>query len=231
MPESKTIVIALGGNAILQPGHKGTFDEQNEAVKFTCEELAELVEHGNKVVVTHGNGPQIGNILIRHEMAAGAVPSMPLDVCGAESQGQIGYMIQRNLGNSLRSRGIQKEVTTIITQTLVDQQDPAFRNPTKPIGPFFDRDQALEAMSQKAERWIEDSGRGWRKVVPSPDPIAIVERQPIENLTAAGAVVIAAGGGGIPVIQDPDGKLKGVEAVVDKDLAAQRLAVAVGADV
>ncbi len=231
MLESKTIVVALGGNAILQPGHKGTFDEQNEAVKFTCDELAELVEHGNNLVVTHGNGPQVGNILIRHELASKVVPPMPLDVCGAESQGQIGYMIQRNLRNALRLRRIDREVVTIITQTIVTPDDPAFRNPTKPIGPFYSRDEAMRAMAEKGERWVEDSGRGWRKVVPSPDPLAIVESEALKQLLLAGSIVIASGGGGIPVVEGPDGKLRGVEAVIDKDLAAQRLAAAAGADV
>ena len=231
MLESKTIVVALGGNAILQPGHKGTFDEQNEAVKLTCEELAELVEHGNHLVVTHGNGPQVGNILIRHEMASKAVPPMPLDVCGAESQGQIGYMIQRNLRNALRSRHIDRGVMTIITQTIVSSDDPAFRNPTKPIGPFYSRDEAMRAMADKGERWVEDSGRGWRKVVPSPDPITIVERDAIKKLLLERNIVIASGGGGIPVVETADGRLRGVEAVIDKDLAAQRLAAAVDASV
>ncbi|MBI2952836.1 MAG: carbamate kinase [Chloroflexi bacterium] len=231
MSEPRTIVVALGGNAILQPGHKGTFDEQDEAVKLTCEELAELVAHGDRLLVTHGNGPQVGNILIRHEMAAGVVPRMPLDVCGAESQGQIGYMIQRNLRNALRLRHIDAEVVTITSQTLVDQDDPAFRSPTKPIGPFYSRDEARQAMAQKGERWIEDAGRGWRKVVPSPDPVAIVESEVVRQLLAAGMVVIASGGGGIPVRKAPDGRLQGVEAVVDKDLAAQRLAAAAGADI
>lgn len=231
MLESKTIVVALGGNAILQPGHKGTFDEQNEAVKLTCDELAELVEHGNNLVVTHGNGPQVGNILIRHELASKVVPPMPLDVCGAESQGQIGYMIQRNLRNALRLRRIDREVVTIITQTIVTPDDPAFRNPTKPIGPFYSRDEAMRAMAEKGERWVEDSGRGWRKVVPSPDPLAIVESEALKQLLLAGSIVIASGGGGIPVVEGPDGKLRGVEAVIDKDLAAQRLAAAAGADV
>lgn len=231
MLESKTIVVALGGNAILQPGHKGTFDEQNEAIKATCDELAELIEHDNRLVVTHGNGPQIGNILIRHEMAARAVPPMPLDVCGAESQGQIGYMLQRNLRDALRLRHIAREVVTIVTQTLVAANDPAFRNPTKPIGPFYSREEAMRAMTDRGERWIEDSGRGWRRVVPSPDPITIIASDAIKQLTSAGFVVIAAGGGGIPVIEMPDGRLMGVEAVVDKDLAAQRLAAAIEAEV
>ncbi len=231
MLESTTIVVALGGNAILQPGHKGTFDEQNDAVKKTCVELAELVEHGNHLVVTHGNGPQIGNMLIRHEMASAVVPPMPLDVCSAESQGQIGYMIQRNLKNELLQRSLDREVSTLVTQVIVDQDDPAFRNPTKPIGTFFSEQEARRAMATKGERWIEDSGRGWRKVVPSPDPLSIVEKQAIRGLLAAGNLVIAAGGGGIPVIQMPDGRLRGVEAVIDKDLAAQRLAVEVRAHV
>ncbi|MBI4321350.1 MAG: carbamate kinase [Chloroflexi bacterium] len=227
----KTIVVALGGNAILQPHHRGTFEEQYENVRKTCEELVEFVEEGHRIVITHGNGPQVGNIVIMHQCTAGAIPAMPLDVCGAESQGQIGYMIQQNLRNALRKHGINREVVTVTTQVIVDRGDPAFQNPSKPIGLFYSEDYARQAMAETGEKWIEDSGRGWRKVVPSPDPISIVEKETIKALLAASNLVVGAGGGGIPVTVQEDGSLKGVEAVIDKDLAAQRLAADVGAEV
>jgi carbamate kinase len=226
----KTVVVALGGNAILQPGQKGLYEEQLENVEKTCRQIVAMLKDGYKVVITHGNGPQVGNILIQNEAGSSQVPAMPLDVCGAESQGLIGYMMQQSLVNILRTEGIAVPVATIITQMVVDRADPAFQKPTKPVGPFYDEKRAREAMARKNETWIEDSGRGWRKVVPSPDPIRIVERDAILALVAAGAIVIANGGGGIPVVEE-DGRLVGVEAVIDKDLGGQRLAADIGADI
>ncbi len=228
---SKRVVVALGGNAILQPGQKGTAEEQFENVKKTCSQIVKMVEAGYEVVITHGNGPQVGVILIQNEKGSDSVPAMPLDICGAESQGLIGYMIQQSLRNEFAKRGIQREVATIVTQVLVSKDDPAFQNPTKPIGPFYTEEEAKKRAAEKNETWIEDSGRGWRKVVPSPDPIGIVEKEAVATLVGSGAIVIASGGGGIPVIKMEDGTLKGVEAVIDKDLAGERLAQDVNADI
>jgi carbamate kinase len=230
VPTGKRIVIALGGNAILQPRQAGAFDEQLANVQSTTDQIAELVAAGHTVVITHGNGPQVGAILIQQEAGRNQVPAMPLDACGAQSQGLIGYMLQQCLGRSLKRKGIHRPVATIVTQAVVDPADPAFQNPTKPVGPFCPEDWARQRMATTDERWIEDAGRGWRRVVPSPDPKRIVEAPAIAQLVAAGAIVIANGGGGIPVIER-DGDLVGVEAVIDKDLGAERVAHDVGAQV
>lgn len=230
MDNAKTIVIALGGNAILQPGQNGTVDEQMENVDSTAEQVAELIAQGHRVVITHGNGPQVGALLIQQEAGRDRVPPMPLDVCGAESQGQIGYMLQQSIGKMLARRSIQRPVATVITQMVVDPNDPAFANPTKPVGPFYSAAYAEQRMKETGEKWIEDAGRGWRRVVPSPDPIRIVEQDAILSLVRTGAIVIANGGGGIPVIEK-GGLYKGVEAVIDKDLGGECLARDVGADV
>ncbi|MGE5541417.1 MAG: carbamate kinase [Bacillota bacterium] len=224
------MVVALGGNAILQPGQKGVYEEQIENVNKTCCQIVAMMKDGYRVVITHGNGPQVGNILIQNEAGSAQVPAMPLDVCGAESQGLIGYMIQQSLTNLLREEGIDRPVATVVTQMVVDRSDPAFSRPTKPVGPFYDEQRARRAMAEKHETWIEDSGRGWRKVVPSPDPVRIVEKDAILTLVESGAIVIANGGGGIPVVDDGE-TLTGVEAVIDKDLGGQRLAADIGADV
>ncbi len=226
----KTIVVALGGNAILQRGEKGTAEEQRDNVRVTAEQIASLIKDGYRVVVTHGNGPQVGGILIQNELARDKVPAMPMDICGAESQGMIGYMMQMYIRNALRKRGLDIPVATVVTQTLVRKDDPAFKNPTKPVGPFRDLPYAKTRQDVFGEKWIEDSGRGWRRVVPSPDPESIVEAASIKALVDEGHVVISVGGGGIPVVEDWDGSLVGVEAVIDKDLGAERLATAVGAD-
>lgn len=230
LDNAKTIVIALGGNAILQPGQNGTVDEQMENVDSTAEQVAELIAQGHRVVITHGNGPQVGALLIQQEAGRDRVPPMPLDVCGAESQGQIGYMLQQSIGKMLARRSIQRPVATVITQMVVDPNDPAFANPTKPVGPFYSAYYAEQRMKETGEKWIEDAGRGWRRVVPSPDPIRIVEQDAILSLVRTGAIVIANGGGGIPVIEK-GGLYKGVEAVIDKDLGGECLARDVGADV
>lgn len=226
----KKIVVALGGNAILQPGQFGTIDEQRHNVDVTAEAIAELIRRGHQVVVTHGNGPQVGNILIQNEEASDQVPAMPLDVCGAESQGQIGYMVQQSLHNRLHALGIDKPVVTVVTQVVVDPQDPAFQNPTKPVGPFYTKEKAEELMAAKGWVMKEAGAKGWRRVVPSPQPKAIFERDSVRALINSGAVVIASGGGGIPV-KEEGGLLTGVEAVIDKDLAGERLAHDVGAEV
>lgn len=226
----KTIVVALGGNAILQAGERGTAAEQKRNIENTVKQIVKLIKDNHRVIVTHGNGPQVGNLMIQQEAAKGKVPPMPLDVCGAQTQGQIGYMIQNSLENEFKRLGINKKAVTLITQVLVDKNDPAFANPTKPVGPFYTEEEARRAMEEKSEIWIEDSGRGWRRVVPSPDPKGIVERDIIKSLVERDFVVIASGGGGIPVIEDADGSLLGVEAVIDKDLAGEKLAHEVGAD-
>ena len=222
-------VVALGGNAILQRGENGTFEEQYRNIQSTAAELAELVAKDHQVVITHGNGPQIGATLIRHELGRREVPPLPLHACGAETQGFLGYMIQQSLQTELAKRGIVKQVATIVTQVLVDDHDPAFQNPTKPIGPFYTEWQKRKLLEERGDVVIkEDSGRGYRRMVPSPDPKEVIESKTIQTLVNNGVIVIACGGGGIPVVQS-GGVLLGTEAVIDKDLAAERLATAVGA--
>ena len=224
-------MIALGGNALLQRDQKGSFDDQYQNVKGTVAKIADLLERGHKIVLTHGNGPQVGATLLRHEAAKNIVPPFPLDACGAETQGFIGYMIQQALRNELKSRGIDKFVVTMITRVIVDKHDSAFQNPTKPIGPFYTKEEADKVREQKPELVIkEDAGRGFRRVVPSPDPKIIAERLAIRALVDAGFVVVACGGGGIPIIEE-NGNAVGVEAVIDKDLAGQRLATLIGANI
>jgi carbamate kinase len=229
MKHKETIVVALGGNAILQPGQKGIDKEQIANVHKTCIQIASMISEGYRVVITHGNGPQVGNILIQNGAGADKVPAMPLDICGAESQGLIGYMMQQQLSNILSEMGVNVPVVTVVTQMVVDKNDPAFQKPTKPVGPFYNKEYAETAMSEKGEHWIEDAGRGWRKVVPSPNPIRIVEIEAIQELIDSGCIVIANGGGGIPVIEE-DKRFVGVEAVIDKDFGGERLAFNVKAD-
>lgn len=228
----ETIVVALGGNAILRPGQSGTFPEQMENVRKTAAQLAELILNGKRLVVTHGNGPQVGRIFQQQEIGVRAgIPEMPLFVCGAMSQGQIGYMIQQALYNELLKAGCQKTVVTLICQSLVDPSSPAFENPTKPIGSFYSEAEAQKAVAEKGEAWKEDSGRGWRRVVPSPEPQGCAEIAAIKSLIAEDVVVIISGGGGIPVVKDPRGTFAGIDAVIDKDLGAQVMARETGANV
>lgn len=227
----ETVVVALGGNAILQRGQKGTFREQLANVRATARAIRSVLAEGHRVVVSHGNGPQVGNILLQNELACETVPAVPLDACGAQSQGLLGYMFAQCLRSELRAHGIDREVVSLITMSVVSRDDPAFLNPTKPIGPTYGQARALELITCKGYEMREDSGRGWRRVVPSPSPIDIVERDVIRQLVEDGVIVVAAGGGGIPVIWEPDGTLSGVEAVIDKDLAAQCMAELVSADV
>ncbi|HBM80250.1 MAG TPA: carbamate kinase [Clostridiaceae bacterium] len=225
----RTIVVALGGNAILQPGQKGTDIEQIKNVNKTCIQIAEMIKMGCNIIVTHGNGPQVGNILVQNSTGACNVPAMPLDICGAESQGLIGYMIQQQLKNVLNGMGIERHVVTLVTQVVVDKNDPAFKNPTKPVGPFYPEEYAKKAEKEKGEKWVEDAGRGFRRVVPSPEPVKIVELDAILSLINSGCIVIANGGGGIPVVEEK-GTYKGVEAVVDKDFSGELLALNLNAD-
>ncbi len=230
--ERQKIVVALGGNAILQPGQKGTFAEQMKNVRKTAAQLAGLVLNGKQLVVTHGNGPQVGRIFQQQEMGLQAgLPEMPLFVCGAMSQGQIGYMIQQSLYNELVKAGCRKTVVTLICQSLVDPLSPAFGDPAKPIGSFYSEAEAHKFAVEKKEVWREDSGRGWRRVVPSPEPLGSPEIAAIKSLIAAGAVVIISGGGGVPVVEDPGGTLAGIEAVIDKDLGAQVMALETQANI
>lgn len=224
------VVIALGGNAILQPGQAGTLEEQRANISTACQQIAEIVGRGYQVLLSHGNGPQVGNLLLQQEAAKGRVAPMPLDLLGAMSQGQIGYLFQQELGRQLRARQIAKPVLSVVTQVVVAPTDPAFANPTKPVGPFYQEAEAAAMVAAGNGPMAADAGRGWRRVVPSPAPLEIVELEAIRSLVDAGAIVIACGGGGVPVVQSPEG-LTGVEAVIDKDLAAQRLAMALGAEV
>lgn len=220
----KSIVLALGGNAIIPEHGTGRIEEQIEVTRSTVAQLVGAIKSGTQLIVTHGNGPVVGNIVIRNEAAKDIIPPMPLDICGADSQGGLGYMIQQAFYNELRKVAINKNVVTVVTQVIVDSRDPAFQNPTKPIGPFYDRSTANRLASEKGWVVVEDAGRGYRRVVPSPRPLRIVEAEIIHELVEAGRIVIAVGGGGIPVVETPDGMLKGVEAVIDKDFASSVLA-------
>ena len=222
------VVLAVGGNALLRPGDRGTAEEQMLRARQTAENIYPLFQKF-KVVVTHGNGPQVGAILLQNETAKNVVPPMPLDICGAMSQGEIGYMLEQSFQNVLEEKGVNKDIATVLTRVIVDENDPAFENPTKPIGPFYTEEEAKRLAKEKGWHVIEDSGRGWRRVVPSPMPLEIVEKDVIAELLEKGFVVIAVGGGGIPVIRKGR-KLFGVEGVIDKDLASAVLARDIGAD-
>lgn len=224
----RTAVIAIGGNAIIKEDQKGTAEEQIANICSLSERLTDIIKTYN-VVLTHGNGPQIGNILLANE-SSNEIPQMPLDVCSAYSQGGIGYMIQQALGDKLKEKGIKKSVSTIITQVVVDKKDTSFQNPTKPIGPFYSKEEAEEMCRTRGWQVVEDAGRGYRRVVPSPKPIDIVEKDIIKKLAASGEVVIACGGGGIPVIKKKAHKLEGIAAVIDKDLASSLLATLINAE-
>jgi len=228
----ETIVVALGGNAILQPRQKGTIQEQLENVDIACRHLTEIISSGKyKMVITHGNGPQVGNILLQNEAAKDLTPPMPLDVCGAATQGTMGYIIQQTLANHLRAAVQQHNITTVVTQVIVDKDDPAFKNPTKPVGPFYNLVEAQRLRRDKEWVIIKDSSRGYRRVVPSPRPLAIQETRIIRNMLENDEIVIAVGGGGIPVVREKDRTLRGVEAVIDKDLATERLAEDINAEI
>lgn len=228
----KRVVVALGGNAILQPGQKGTFESQLENIKITAKQLVSLVERGYQLLITHGNGPQVGQVYLQQKAAEKeGIPSMPLHACGAFTQGLLGYMIQQCLFNEMKKAGLNNNVATVVTQVLVSKDDPAFKNPTKPIGPFYSEEHAKKAMEEFGEVWKEDSGRGWRRVVPSPEPQTIIEIDAIKELLSKGTIVIASGGGGIPVFLDENGELKGIDAVIDKDLAAEKMAEEIDADI
>jgi carbamate kinase len=226
----KRIVIALGGNALQEAGKPATAESQLEVVEKTSAYIADIIEAGYDVVIAHGNGPQVGRIVLQNESAANVTPAMPFDVCGAMSQGYIGYHIQQGLSKVLRQRGIDKQVVTLVTQVVVDKNDPKFQNPSKPIGPFYSQEEAEKIAAEKGYTMKEDAGRGYRRVVASPLPVEIVELDAVKALESAGFVVVTVGGGGIPVIKNEDGTLTGTAAVIDKDLASEKLAEDLDAD-
>lgn len=223
------IVIALGGNALQSKNSAPTAEGQLEVVKNTCERIADICSQGYEVAIVHGNGPQVGRILLASETAKDVTPAMPFDVCGAMSQGYIGYHIQQALRYALNIRNINYPVLTVATQMIVDEKDPGFTNPTKPIGPFYTEEEAKALQDEKGYTMKEDAGRGWRRVVASPIPKKIVEIEAIKNLWDT-SIVISCGGGGIPVVEKMNGTLEGVAAVIDKDFAAELLAEQVEAD-
>lgn len=226
----KVAVIAIGGNSLIKDKDHQTVQDQFETTRQTCVHIAGMIEKGWDVVITHGNGPQVGFILLRSELASNVLHTVPLDSCGADTQGAIGYMIQQSLYNEFKKRKIDKQATTVVTQVVVDKNDIAFKNPTKPIGPFYNEKKAKEYSNERNWSIMEDAGRGWRRVVPSPIPLEIVERDAIKSLINKGFVAIAVGGGGIPVVKDENGNLYGVEAVIDKDYASGLLANSINAD-
>jgi carbamate kinase len=226
----KTLVIAIGGNSLITNAQHMSVPDQYAAIVKTAHHITDLLEHRHRIVITHGNGPQVGFILLRSEHSRGLLHQVPLDSIVADTQGALGYQIQQALENEFRRRRLKKSVVTLVTQTLVNRDDAAFASPGKPIGEFYTREQAEERM--RVEKWtmIEDAGRGWRRVVASPIPVRIVESGVVGHLVKEGYVVIAAGGGGIPVVADENGILRGVAAVIDKDLASAVLAREIGAD-
>jgi carbamate kinase len=225
------ILVALGGNAILQRKQTGTAEEQLANIRRTSYQLVDLFKHGAKMTITHGNGPQVGDILLRNELSKGVLPPMPLDICGAESQGMIGYMLQQSLDNELKMAGYNISIVTVLTQTIVDKDDPAFGKPTKPIGPFYSEKEAEKLRVERNWVMIDDAGKGYRRVVPSPKPRSIVEAYAIKKMFDEGFLILHSGGGGIPVIRKDDGSLAGVEAVIDKDLTASLIASLLKLDV
>ena len=227
----KLAVIALGGNALLKTGQKGTISELEHNAAETCRYFLPLIKNDWQIVLTHGNGPQVGSTLIQHEVAKDIVPAMPLDVCVSETQGSLGYILQQAMLNELRRNKIERYVVTMITQVVVDSKDKAFKEPTKPIGPFYTKDQAEALKAEKKWVMIEDSGRGFRRVVPSPTPVKVIQRLMIKELAQSGHIVIAAGGGGIPIYKKDDNDYEGIEAVVDKDMASAIIAIEIKAGV
>ncbi|MBN1667478.1 MAG: carbamate kinase [Anaerolineales bacterium] len=229
MEKRKLAVVAVGGNSLIIDKNRKTIPDQFDAVRETARHLADMVEEGWDVIITHGNGPQVGFILRRSELSLHELHPVPLDYCGADTQGAIGYMIQKAMRNEFKRRGIQKETVTVVTQVEVSADDPAFQHPSKPIGSFMDEETAKKHMAE-GQDFVEDAGRGWRRVVASPLPQRIVEQDAIKTLVEQGFVVVAVGGGGIPVVEKEDGDLRGIEAVIDKDFATSLLATELQAD-
>ncbi|MDW8213015.1 MAG: carbamate kinase [Roseiflexaceae bacterium] len=216
-------VVAIGGNSLIRAGQRGSLEEQRANALMTARAIVELVQRGHTIIITHGNGPQVGAQLLRSEIAVDQAYPEPLDVCVADTQGAIGYILEQALIHAFAETGMHVPVATVVTQVVVNADDPAFQRPTKPVGPFYTAEQAQQRARDMGWTVVEDAGRGWRRVVPSPEPCEIVEIDAIRELAASGYVVIAAGGGGIPVVRH-NGDLVGVEAVIDKDLAAALLA-------
>jgi len=226
----KTMLIAVGGNSLIRAGEKGTVVEQIANARRNAAAIIGLIRDGYHLVITHGNGPQVGAQLLRSERAADQVPGQTLDVCGAASQGEIGYLLCQSLQSELAAAGMQVPVVSLVTQSIVSAADPAMKHPTKPIGPFYSRTQAEERQRQLGWEIVEDAARGYRRVVPSPEPIEIVEQDVIRSLMSQGVLVVGCGGGGIPVVRE-DGALHGIEAVIDKDRASALLASQLGVDI
>ena len=227
---SHLAVLAMGGNSLIKDKNHIALSFQYEMVQETAKHIADLIAHGIHLVITHGNGPQVGFIYRRGELSRSELPLIPLDICGADTQGAIGYMIEKALLNEFRKRGIDKKVTAVVTQTIVDREDRSFTHPTKPIGSFMSEEEALTHKREVGWEVVEDAGRGYRRVVPSPIPKKIIELDVIKLLVQSGYVVIAAGGGGVPVILNEQGEIEGVEAVIDKDLGSSILASGLGSD-
>jgi carbamate kinase len=223
-------VVAFGGNALLRPEDSGALDQQMRRAEEAARRLLPVLNRGYELIVVHGNGPQVGNILIQVEESADRVAPQTLDVCVAQTQGSMGFLLETALSNVLSAAGFRKEIVTIVTTVEVDAADPAFLRPTKPIGPFFDAARARELEEERGWTMVEDAGRGWRKVVASPRPKAIRNTEVVASLVNRGKIVIAAGGGGVPVVVDDEGRMRGVEAVIDKDYAASMLASSLSAD-
>ena len=229
--ERPIALVAVGGHAFMQKGESGTIEEHERNAKELCEKLLLLIERGYQLAITHGNGPQVGNLLLQQETATADVPSMPLDVLVAQTEGWLGYVMQQALLNALRARKIRRYVETVVTQVVVDKNDPAFQDPTKPIGPFLEEAVARDRQERLGWAVREDSGRGWRRLVPSPRPERVIQRLTIRDSVREGHIVLAAGGGGIPIVVDgEDRAYRGVEAVIDKDLTSAVLAREIGAE-
>ncbi len=230
-PTSRPIVlVAMGGHAFMQRGEAGDIHDHERNAVAICGSLMTLVERNYNLVVTHGNGPQVGNLLLQNELTRDGVPSMPLDVLVANTEGFLGYVLQQALLNHLRRREIKRYVVTMITQVLVERDDPAFQNPSKPIGPFLTKEQAEERRERLGWKILEDAGRGWRRLVASPRPVRVVQRHMIRDAACAGHIVVAGGGGGIPIIRGENRDYEGIEAVIDKDLTSSVLAAEIGAE-
>jgi len=230
---SKLAVVALGGNALLKSGQKGTVSEQEANIFEACDDIVDLIHQGYNLVITHGNGPQVGNVMLQHEAGFKIfdIPKQPMDICVAETQGSIGYMIEQQMMNVFRERGIEKNIVTLVTQVLVDEDDPAFKNPAKPVGPYYSEEETEHMRKDQKWNFKEDpAGRGWRRVVASPQPKEISNWKIVEQLSREGNIVITAGGGGIPAFQKKTGKYEGIDAVIDKDLASATLAGNIKAD-
>ncbi|MCP4603936.1 MAG: carbamate kinase [Proteobacteria bacterium] len=229
--EKPIVLVALGGHAFMKRGEKATVENQERNAAFICQKLLDLVERDYRLVISHGNGPQVGNLLLLNETGDKSVPKMPLDVLVAQTEGSLGYFMQQAMLNELHRRKIQRYVVTVVCQVLVDPEDEAFKKPAKPIGPFLSQEEAEKRQNQLDWKIVEDAGRGWRRLVPSPKPTKVIQRHMIRESAEAGYIVIAAGGGGIPIIKKSDGLYEGTEAVIDKDLTSSILATQIGAEI